>query len=191
MEAIVKHKLSMFCFLFACCLGLSVSLWAQNTAAPHGVRGYLDPQTGVFHALLHPELQDDAEPPAVTTFGGKIVVNFTITVDSTIASTNKIGCNVSADLEDASTGNFITEQAGTAVTRGSGTTVACSVTIPYSWKLGSSSTDMVSITYTITSPTEISTPTAEYPLRISSQSIATIKVPANGATTTETVTATI
>jgi hypothetical protein len=50
---------------------------------------------------------------------------------------------------------------------------------------------MVSLTYTITSPTEISTATLEYPLRISSQSIGTIKVPANGATTTEAVAATI
>jgi hypothetical protein len=170
---------------------MNLSLWGQQAAAPHGIRGYLDPQTGVFHALPHPELEDDAQPLVTSTFTGKFVVNFTITVDSVIASTTKIGCNVTADTDDAATGNFISEQAGTAVTRGSATTVACSVTIPYAWKLGSSTTDMVSLTYTITSPTEISTAASEYPLRISSQSIGTIKVPANGATTTETVTATI
>lgn len=183
----MKHKLSIFSVMFVTLL-MSVSLWGQTSATPHGIRGYLDPQTGVFHAL--PAVQaDDDDASRVTTFGGKFVVNFTITVDSTIASTTKIGCNVEATLADST--NFITEQAGTAVSRGSGTTVTCSVTIPYSWKLSTSSTDMVGLTYTITSPTEISTATLEYPLRISTQSIATIKVPANGATTTETVAATI
>ena len=185
----MKHKLSMFSVLFVSLFGMSVSLWGQKSTAPHGIRGYLDPQTGVFHALPAVPTDDDEDASRVTTFGGKFVVNFTITVDSTIASTTKIGCNVNADLADST--NFITEEAGTAVSRGSGTTVTCSVTIPYSWKLSTSSTDMVSLTYTITSPTEISAATAEYPLRISSQSIATIKVPANGATTTETVAATI
>jgi hypothetical protein len=189
MEDIVKHKLSIFSILFASLFVMSVSLWGQTSATPRGIRGYLDPQTGVFHALPAAQLDDDDADRVVTTVGGKFVVNFTITVDSTIASTTKIGCNVEASLADGT--NFISEQAGTAVTRGSATTVACSVTIPYSWKLSTASTDMVSLTYTITSPTEISTATLEYPLRISSQSIATIKVPANGATTTETVTATI
>jgi hypothetical protein len=189
MEDIVKHKLSIFSVLFVSLLGMSISLWGQKSAAPQGIRGYLDPQTGVFHALPAAQADDDDAERTITTVGGKFVVNFTITVDSTIASTNKIGCNVSASLADGS--NFITEQAGTAVTRGSATTVTCSVTIPYSWKLSTPTTDMVALTYTITSPVEISVATSEYPLRISTQSIATIKVPANGATTTETVTATI
>lgn len=183
----MKHKLSIFSVLFAGFFLMSISLWGQQST-PRGIRGYLDPQTGVFHALPAVQADDDAER-VVTTVGGKFVVNFTITVDSTIASTTKIGCNVEATLADST--NFITESAGTAVTRGSATTVACSVTIPYSWKLSTATTDEVSLTYTITSPTEISTATLEYPLRISTQSIATIKVPANGATTTEAVAATI
>lgn len=183
----MRHKLSIFSVLFVGFFVMSASLWGQSTA-PRGIRGYLDPQTGAFHAL--PAVQaDDDDASRVTTSGGKLVVNFTITVDSTIASTTKIGCNVTALVEGEV--NEIEEQAGTAVTRGSATTVACSVTIPYSWKLSTPTTDMVSLTYTITSPTEISTATLEYPLRISTQSIATIKVPANGATTTETVAATI
>lgn len=185
----MKHKFSIFSVLLVGLFAMSASLWGQNSATPRGIRGYLDPQTGVFHALPTPQVEDDDADRTVTTVGGKFVVNFTITVDSTIASTTKIGCNVEASFADST--NFITEQAGTAVTRGSGTTVTCSVTIPYSWKLSTASTDMVGLTYTITSPTEISTATLEYPLRISTQSIATIKVPANGATTTETVTATI
>lgn len=171
---------------------MTLSLWGQN-AAIHGIPGYLNPRTGGFHPL--PQVDDQAiEAPAATTFGGKFVVNFTITVSSAIASTNKIGCNVGVSLEDGlatTSPNFINETAGTAVTRGTGTTVTCSVTIPYSWKLTSSTTDSVSITYSIDSPVEISTAAGEYPTRSSSQTIATIKVPLNGATTTETVTATI
>jgi hypothetical protein len=188
MEDIVKHKLSTLSVLFVGFFVMSVSLWGQSSTAPHGIRGYLDPQTGVFHALPTVQAEDD-DASRVTTLGGKFVVNFTITVDSTIASTAKIGCNVEASLADST--NFITEEAGTAVTRGSGTTVTCSVTLPYSWKLSTSTTDMVSLTYTITSPVEISTATLEFPLRISTQSIETIKVPANGATTTVAVAATI
>jgi hypothetical protein len=189
MEDIVKHKLSILSVLFVGFFVMSTLAWGQQSTAPRGIRGYLDPQTGVFHTLPAAQPADDDADRTVTVVGGKFVVNFTITVDSTIASTTKIGCNVEATLADST--NFITEQAGTAVTRGSATTVACSVTIPYSWKLSTASTDEVSLTYTITSPTEISTATLEYPLRISTQSIATIKVPANGATTTEAVAATI
>lgn len=187
----MTHKLSTFCLVFACFLGMNLSLWGQNAAAVHGIRGYLDPQTGAFHTLPHPELQDDAAAVATTTFTGKIVVNFTITIDSTIASTNKIGCQVEASLEDAGTANFISESAATAVTRGTATTVACSVSIPYSWKLATASTDMIGLTYTITSPVEAATAAAEFPLRISSQSLPTIKVPSSGTTTTEAVAATI
>lgn len=188
----MSHKWTTLCLLFLSVLGMSYSLWGQNATTVQGIRGYLDPRTGVFHALPQPELQDSAvEPAALTTFGGKIVVNFTITVDSAIASTNKIGCSVTVGLIDTAGLNTITEQAGTAVTRGTGSTVSCSVTIPYSWKLASATTDSVGIQYFITSPVEVATPAGEFPTRTSSQSLPAIKVPVNGATTTETVTATI
>ena len=187
----MNHKLSTFFLLFACFLGLNVSLWGQNAAAKHGIRGYLDPQTGTFHTIPHPDVQDGAEPLVTTTFTGKIVVTFTITVNSTIAATTKIGCELDADTEDAGTGNFISESAGSAVVRGSATTVTCKTTIPYSWNLATQSTDMISMSYSITSPVAIATPAGEFPLRISSQSLPTIKVPASGTTTTIAVAATI
>ncbi len=183
----MNHKLSTFFLVAACFLGMNASLWGQSSAAAHGIRGYLDPQTGSFHTIPHPVLQDDVDLVTLTTFTGKLVANFTITVDSTIASTGKIACELDAETEDAATGNFIEESAASAVTRGSATTVACSVHIPYSWKLGSASSDTISMNYTISSPVEISAATAEYPLRSSSQSIGTIKVPASGTTTTETI----
>ena len=133
----MNHKLSTFFLVAACFLGMNASLWGQSSAAAHGIRGYLDPQTGSFHTIPHPVLQDDVDLVTLTTFTGKLVANFTITVDSTIASTGKIACELDAETEDAATGNFIEESAASAVTRGSATTVACSVHIPYSWKLGS------------------------------------------------------
>ncbi len=187
----MSHKLSTFLLLFACFLGMQVSLWGQNAAATRGIRGYLDPQTGVFHTMPHPDLQDAAEPPATTTFTGSIVVTFTITVNSTIAATTKIGCEVDASLDDIGTANFISESAASAVTRGSATTVTCKATIPYSWNLATATTDSISLSYTITSPVEISTAATEFPLRISSQSLGTMKVPASGTTTTKAVAATI
>ena len=187
----MNHKLSTYFLMFACFLGMNVSLWGQNSAAKHGIRGYLDPQTGAFHTLPHPDLQDGAEPPVTTTFTGKIVVTFTITVSSTIAATTKIGCSLDTDVEDVGTGNFISESAGSDVVRGSGTTVVCKTTIPYSWNLATQSTDMISMSYTITSPVAIATAAGEFPIRVSSQSLPTIKVPASGTTTTIAVAATI
>lgn len=188
----LSHKLSTILVVCACFLGMNLSLWGQNAAASHGILGYLDPRTGVFHSIPHPEVQDaEAEAPALTTFGGKFVATFTITVSSTIASTAKIGCEVSAVLSDAGSGNFIQEGAGSAVTRGTGSTVTCTVNLPYSWKLATGSTDMVSLSYSIQAPVAISTAAGEFPNRVSSQSLGTIKVPANGTTTNETITATI
>jgi len=187
----VNHKLSTFFLVFACFLGLNVSLWGQNAAAARGIRGYLDPQTGVFRTIPHPDVEDGAPPPALTTFTGKFVVTFTITVSSTIASTTKIGCQFDASLDDVSVGNFITESAANDVTRGTGSTVICKATIPYSWNLASASTDSIALSYTITSPVAISVATAEFPLRISSQSLPPMKVPTSGTTTNIAVAATI
>jgi hypothetical protein len=187
----VSHKLSTFLLVCACFLGMNASLWGQNSAATHGIRGYLDPQTGAFHTMPHPELEEGALPPVLTTFTGKFVVTFTITVNSVIASTTKIGCQVDASLDDIAVGNFISESAANAVVRGSTTTVTCKATIPYSWALASAAQDSVSMSYTITSPVAVSTAAAEFPLRISSQSLPTIKVPASGTTTSIAVAATI
>jgi hypothetical protein len=172
-----------------------MTLWAQDqprsSASTPEIRGYLDPETGVFRAAPRLGLKDAAAPPATATYTGRIVVSFTITVDSTIASTTKIGCNVNADVDDEGTGNFITESAGSAVLRGTGTTVTCTVVIPYSWPLGSPATDVVALSWSITTPVAITSGAAAYPVRFSSQSLPAFKVPASGTVTTQTVTATI
>jgi hypothetical protein len=175
-------------FTIACLLGLIASGFAQNVSKKTpGILGYLDPTTGTFRMLPSPETENTEAPLTVTT--GKFVISYTITISSALASTAKIACIATASLADATTGNFITEEAGVLATK-SGTTATCTVTIPYSWNLGSPSSDKVTLTYSIQAPVE-ATASTQFPQRLSTQSIGTIAVPANGATTNETVTATI
>lgn len=181
---------SKFCSLLcvcACVIGLNATLWGQSALTVNGIRGYLDPRTGIFHSLAQAAPQD--EEPATSTFAGKFVFNFTITINSTISTTAKIACAANATLEDVATANFILESAEVTATR-SGSTATCMVTIPYSWKLGSGSTDKVTLTYQIAVPVE-ATGTAVLPSRVSEQTVGVISVPTNGSTTTETVAATI
>ena len=181
------RKLPILLGTLACLLGLNISVWSQSIPAVNGIRGYLDPRTGIFHSMPHPDLQDaDVPPPAATT--GKFVFTFTITVSSTLASTAKILCEASASLEDTASLNFISETASVIATR-SGSTATCTVNIPYSWNLSSASTDKVSLAYQIIG----GVPSTTVPLatRTSGQSLKTISVPANGATTNEAITATI
>lgn len=173
--------------VLACFLGLNINLWSQSIPAVNGIRGYLDPHTGIFHSMPHPDLPE-ADVPPPTTFGGKFVFNFTITVSSTLASTAKIFCQASATTEDVAALNFIAETASVTATR-SGSTATCTVTIPYSWNLTSSSSDKVSLTYSIIAG--VSSTTVPVATRTSEQSLKTISVPANGATTTEAIAATI
>lgn len=164
--------------------------WAQGQERGlRGVPGYLDPLTGEFRAML-PAVQQQADEAAAapTTFGGTFAFTFTITVSSTIGSTVKIGCEGQAVVSDAN-GTYL-ESAAVAVTRGTGSTVSCTVKIPYSWALSSASTDHVQLTYSILSPVSASA-TAGFPNRSSVHTLPPILVPANGATTNVTVTATI
>jgi len=85
--------------------------------------------------------------------------------------------------------NIIFEQATVNATRSVGS-AKCSVTIPYSWNLSNRSTDQVHLSYLISAGVN-STTAGSLANRSSSQYIVTIKIPANGAITTETVNATI
>ena len=181
------HRLSTLLVVCMFFLGMTVSLWGQSGSAVNGIRGYLDPRTGIFHSM--PQAATQEGEPSTTTFAGKLVFDFTITVSSSISSSAKIACEAGASLEDTATLNFILESAQVLATR-SGSTATCTVTIPYSWKLGSGSSDKVTLTYQITVPVE-ATGSSVLPSRFSEQTVGVISVPANGSTTTETVTATI
>jgi hypothetical protein len=81
------------------------------------------------------------------------------------------------------------ESATVGATR-TGSTVTCTVTIPYSWPLLTPNSDMITIAYALSSPvTPASQGAGVLLIRLGSGTVATIKVPANGTTTTESVTA--
>jgi hypothetical protein len=187
----VSHKLLTLLLLSASFLGMNAMLWGQNAIPNRAIRGYLDPRTGIFHSIPHPDTLDEAAPPPATTiFTGSIVMNFTITVSTVFASTTPIACIGEAGLLDAGSTNNILEVGGSTVTRGTGTTVTCSVTIPYSWSLASASTDKVRLSYAVLAPFAF-TQTTSFPNREGAQSLGTIAVPVSGTITTETIKARI
>ena len=174
-----------------CSVGLVQPLLGQTAMANQtpGILGFLDARTGAFKPLpqLGPDLEDIAA--ASTTVTGKLVFSFTITVSSTGLSADTVVCTGTASLLDSpSTGGlFIEETASVGVKEAA--TVTCTVTIPYSWTLATLTTDKVSLAYAIS--VAGTTATTALPNRLSSHSLGTISVPANGATTTETIKATI
>jgi hypothetical protein len=117
-------------------------------------------------------------------------MNFTITVSTVFVSTTPIACIGEVQLQDSGSTTNILEIAGSAVARGTGTTVNCSVTIPYSWSLASASTDKIRLAYSVIAPVAL-TQTAAFPNRQGSQLLGTIAVPISGTTTTKAVKARI
>ncbi len=163
--------------------------WSQNANVGSG---YLNPGVNSTMPIF---LRASPNAASLSVATGKIVTNFTITVTSAIPSTVPISCNVSASVNDASSttftvSNIVTDAATVVATRSAATKASCTVTIPYSWNLYNRTTDGVRVIYSISSGTN-SAAAGQLQNRTSSQFLATISVPANGATTTETVTATM
>ena len=172
-------------------VAIAVPLVSQNpkAASVKGIYGQWDPNTGIFtpiHQAPTPVAEGEEAPPT-TVYTGKIVVNFTLTITSAIPTTTPIACNVATDVVD--TTGSISDSLSTSATR-SGSTATCSVTIPYSWNITSTS-DGVYITYDISAPPQPLLSSSPFPRRYSARPVATITVPANGATTTYTVTDTL
>jgi hypothetical protein len=180
-----------FAVLSVCLFALTSPAWAQEEASQdalttkssssHGILGYLDAKTGTFR----PMVQAEEPSPALSfsTFSGTIEYKITVTIKSSIATSTPITCSGSASTFDATSSVSHEEEATVTATR-SGSSATCTVLIPYAWALASASSDTVSLGYTITAG---STAVA----RVSSHSLVSIKVPANGATTIETVAVTI
>jgi hypothetical protein len=197
----LSRRLSTVLSLFACLLGVNLSLWGQSPNAVQRIPGYLDPRTGEFHMMpqsARSEPEPDATTPTTCTASpctGTYAVTFTITVDSTLAATDEISCNVSASVLDDGGLNAVIDSASVGVARGSGKTVTCTVNIPYSWNLLSPTTDTVRLGYVINAPAEPASASALLPSRTSSQQVnkpgTTLMVPISGATTKFTVDATI
>lgn len=179
----------LVCMCFAL---LTQPAWGQFRTQSRALPGHLN--NGAAKPTPNAvEDNPDVGQAALTTFGGSFVFKFTIAVKSTNLGTDTISCYADVDVIDENMTTFVftgvyTEEAAVAATR-SGATATCTVTIPYSWALANGSTDMVNPSYGIEAPASTSNP--PLPNRISTHSLPSMHVPANGSTTTVTVTATI
>jgi hypothetical protein len=187
-----RNQISGVIFVCICVALLVPSAWGQlrtqNRALPgHFNNGTVKPTPNAI------EDNPDVGQAALTTFGGTFVFKITITVKSTNLGTDTIGCAAGLSLADVNPTTFVVtgdwEEGATVAAIRSGSTATCTVTIPYSWSLANGATDLVYPDYGIEVPASTSNP--PLPSRLNSHSLSSMHVPANGATTTITVTATI
>jgi len=130
--------------------------------------------------------RDSVDPETTfTTYTGEIVFKLTVTIKSSISTSTAIYCLGDADVSDTS-GVYHDEEAVVVAAR-SGSSATCTVTVPYSWALSDASSDAVSLEYSVIAGNA----TTEQFDRASDHGLVSIKVPANGATTTETEAVTI
>ena len=172
-----------------CLLGLTQPVRSQKTneTTQHGIPGYLDPRTGTFKPLANLAPQEEPEIEAATPSPGDFAVTFNISVKSSIPSTETIACAFNAQVFGDASGKTVTDSMTVAATR-SGATATCKLKMFYSWPLTSPNTDSVSLDYQIVTGEFVS---PALPIRLSTQTLSSIKVPAIGATTTMTIAATI
>lgn len=167
----------------------------RQALTPHRTLGYYNSDTGLFEPLRS-ATQDLAEP-AVTPTAGTLVYKFTITLKSPLPKNALVICSAGGAVIE--TGFSADEQGFGIATLESGDTYTCSVSMPYSWQLHAASTDKIVLSYKaetleavqVTAANGTGTTGMSTAGRASSQTIAEIPVPANGATTTETVSVTL
>jgi hypothetical protein len=190
-------KLFRTTLVCACIAGLMQGAFGQNTPPRNkgGVRGIMDPTTGVFTPTPPAVADEDAAAAAIVPTTGKLVVNFTVKLVTPLPTGGSLFCIVSASLADFSTtalNNEVIEEATAKATVTAGTG-KCTVTIPYSWNLTNAAKDTVTLQYTLTMAN--SATAAGFLARSSSQGVVpgaeAIKVPPNNMTSTFNVAATI
>jgi hypothetical protein len=167
---------------------------AKQAQTSHPVLGYYNPATGIFQPL-HQSAEPD--PATATTETGELIIKFTITVKSAIPTNGVVGCSADAATGDAA-GEYEERATGVA-TLVSGTTYTCSAIIHYSWLLDTPTSDKISFTggttidygYEVTASNGSANVVAEIESRGSDVNIATIAVPADGATTSVDVKSTL
>jgi len=156
--------------------------WSQNANRPNvpGIPGYLDARTGTFKPMPIMTPSEDEAPVAPTT--GKVVLNLTVTLTSTLPTTEVYSCSLAAEALDIASSLTFLDSFDIKATK-SGSTLTCNITLPYSWALTSASSDMMLITYTVSAVA----PSNGLPVRVADHGIANIRVPATGTTTTYTL----
>jgi hypothetical protein len=179
-------------------LGLAPLAFGQfpsHVRAPHRNPWNYDPGTVTVAPLAATQ---DPDAPAITPTTGTLVFNVTISAKTAVPKNGAISCFAIGFISESS-GFRATEIARGTAKLVSGTTYSCNLMIPYSWLLASAGSDMIhldtfatvgeGVQLTATNGTGIVVVPAT--IRSTIQSTASIKVPANGTTTTETVAVTI
>jgi len=191
-------KLVAFPILVVLVLSFAPLASAQLADSPLSSRrtlGYYNPDTGLFEPL-RPATQD-LEAPAVAPTTGTLVFNFTITLKTALPKNGMLTCGAAGAVIET---GYSADETGFGFAKVvSGNTYSCSVSMPYSWFLNSPGTDKIILSYkatvvegiqvTATNGTAVTVVASSG--RGSSQTIASIAVPANGAITTKVVTVTL
>jgi hypothetical protein len=168
-----------------------------TTVAPGGehlVPGFYDPKTGTFKPVATPNVNPNA---TTYTRDGTFVANITLSVKSDIASNTPIYVELDASTFDGETLGFAGYYDDSAVkeaTRISASEARVAISLPYSWsQLLTPTKDVVTLTYYVYAGTPLVAAGETFAFaRTSTHAITTLAaVPANNATTTETVTETI
>jgi hypothetical protein len=167
-----------------CLVGLSITAWGQNVNRPvgSGIPGYLDPLTGTFRPVPLATDSGSEDAPPVTPTTGKIVLNLTVTLQTTFGTGETYSCGLTASTLDISSSLSFVDSYQIAATK-NGNTLTCTITLPYSWALVSRGSDMMMVAYSVNAVNG----TGAVPVRIAEHGVAHLIVPVSGTTTTYTL----
>lgn len=179
--------------------GLAVSAFAQSDLpklpAPHRkVFGYQDVKTGVFHPMN--KIEPDVTTAPTT---GTIELTITVTLKTTVPTGGSVYCSTELDATSQDDATFsIVDYIETSfsVAKVTGTTATCTVTTPYSWiipKASATQTNALTGVYTvgILPPATTTSVIEEEDYRTSTGPFGGTTIPATGAITKYTLSATL
>jgi hypothetical protein len=179
--------------------GLAVAASAQTDGpkpqAPNRkVFGYQDAKTGVFHPML--KIEPDLTTAPTT---GTIELTITITLKTPVPTGGSVYCSTELDASSESETTFTGLdyiETSFSVAKVTGSTATCTVTTPYSWilpKASTTQTNALSAVYTVGIYPPTATPTVvdEENYRTSTGPFGGTTIPATGAITKYTVSATL
>jgi hypothetical protein len=177
-----EARRAAMCGFMAGALGLACACLAQGQTAELGqplIPGYLNPRTGAFR----PHIVSLKSLAAGTTYSGEFSVTINITIASTLPSGQPVTCEADVEASDATGTFYAYTVSGTATVTGA--KAACTLTIPYSWTLGTSPT------YSIGGSVGSTGGTVENLRELSFPVVGSTKFPTTGGTTKFTVAATL
>jgi hypothetical protein len=179
-------------------LGFTVSMSAFAQTHTHKkVFGYQDPETGEFHAITKHGVRPDLTTTSPTT--GDFVVNLTVTLKTAVPTGGKVVCTAGysgTSLNNTTYEGLYYEESTYVFATVTGSTATCKLTIPYSWLIPANTTTVtyentVSATVGAAIVSDSTTDILSVDgvgVRSTSQDIfSSIKIPASGTTTTETL----